>query len=186
MHSLDGTGGIFLFQNMLQLGENPFAGKTIEKSHADSVADQIVGHLADFKPKTLFKADGAKNPGGIFHKTEVVQHPYRFFFNIFTGSEKIDQRTEMVGRYLQGQGVDGKIATKQIEFDGTDGHFGQSGRVGVVFHAGGGDIDLKPIGQHHHGRTEFGVGMHTPLKLLGQEFCRQDSVTFNHDIDILI
>ena len=157
-----------------------------EKVHANGIFDEPCRELADGEAESLFKPDGTEDTGGIFHKAEIVQYSNRFCLDVLLGIKKIDEGAEPVGIELDYQGIDGKISTEKIQFDGTHFHRGQGGGKFVIFHPGRGHINFKPVRENDHGGSEFCVGMNTGVDHFRVFFGKGNAVAFDNDINVLI
>ena len=73
------------------------------------IIDQAGCQFANRETEALFETDGSEHAGGILDKTQIVQNPYRFFFDVFLRRKKIDKGSKVSFIELNRQGIDRKI-----------------------------------------------------------------------------
>ena len=115
-----------------------------------------------------------------------MQHADNPILQVPLRREKIDQAAEFARVQIDGQGVDRKIAPKQIQFDGAHFDIRQGRRRTIIFHPRRGDIDFEPVRENHDRRAEFFVQMQADPMFPGIRLRKRNAVALDHDVDILV
>ena len=86
--------------------------RALEEIHFYGVIDQVGGQFADGEAKTLFKSQRPEDPGGVLDKAQIVQDADRLVLDIFLGRKKINEGAKSIRVQVDGEGIDGEIASE--------------------------------------------------------------------------
>ena len=115
-----------------------------------------------------------------------MKNPDGFSLYVFMGRKEIYEGSEIIGIQPYGQGVDGEIPAKQVQFYTAHFHSWKGCREFIILHPGRGYIDLESVFKDDDRCSEFSMRVKPGSVKTRELFCEFNTFAFDDDIDVLV
>ncbi len=173
-----------LLHNQAQLGEYPRTSKMPQHPPAHRFLYQSHSAPSDRKSVSGFKPSSPENPGRVVDETPLMQDPDPTPPQVFTSSQRIDQRAKPMAIDTGCHGIDAEVAPGKIGRELGRSNLGEGSNLRVSLRPGGGQIEGDTLRQRQASGPEPGMWSHRHIETLTHTSRHSDSVSLDHEIDI--